>query len=139
MTKIVDTGIAVVGTDENKAHLTFGADIAFSENDVGAGRSGFVKFTLDLAIYDEDLAFDDLVGRYSHVFEPSVFAETVGVDMPVDVDSRHMAFLELGIESNVELFGIFTLRKDGHRVGHPKHTRKINLSVTRDGFWYFPI
>lgn len=138
MTKIVDTGIAVVHQDGEYVRIIFGADISFDERDVRAGQSGLVDFSISLNIWDEDSVLDDFVGGKSRVIEPGTVAPLVGIEFEVELSLRHLRLLELKSESRIELYGEFRLKKDGHVLGGVVNTKTIEVTIPSYSYWPLP-
>ena len=127
MTKIVDTAISVVSRDADNLQLLLGVDTRFTGVDLHQGRTGAARFEMTCRIWDDDTFSDDLVTSATHVMEPGSILELTGVDMPFTLPFSDLRKKEPGYESNIELFGDFTLRKNGARVGSSVKSRTLNV------------
>jgi hypothetical protein len=129
MTKIVDTGISIISQTATNVQLALGVDTRFTGVDLSQGQTGAATFEMTCKIWDDDTFSDDLIASKSHVMEPGSILELTGVDMPFSLSLAQLRKKEPSFEKTLEIFGEFTLRKNGLKLGPSAKSRTIDIKL----------
>lgn len=129
MTRIVDTGISVASRTATHVQLVLGVDTRFTGVDLAEGRNGTSRFEMTCKIWDDDTFSDDLITTATQVMAPASILELTGIDMPFTLSLAQLRNREPSYESTIELFGEFTLRKNGTKLGPSAKSRTLDIKL----------
>lgn len=129
MTKIVDTAINVTSRTSTHVELLLGVDTRFTGSDLTDGQSGAAKFEMHCSIYDDDTFSDDHITGYTVRMEPASIQALTGVNMPFTLSLTSLRSKEPPYESTIELYGEFTLHKNGRKLGPSVKTRNKDVEL----------
>ncbi len=127
MSKIVDTGISITASSQESVSLVLGVDVAFSPAEVAARSSG-TQFEVQCDIWDEDTFDDDWITKARKVIAPEAITSVVGIDFDFSLLLKNLRTREPYHESAIELYGEFSLLRNGSRVSSAK-SRAVNVQL----------
>ena len=131
MARIVDTGIAVTGSNAIHVTMLFGVDVSFTAAEIAEGRSGAATYSVFLMIWDEDTVFDDRIVSAGRDIAPADMKARVGIDFPAELEFANLRRKEPLIESllggGIEIFGEFTVRKNNRAIAPSVRSRPLSV------------
>jgi hypothetical protein len=129
MTRIDDTGILISSRTATHVQLVLGVDVRFTGADLFQGQTGAAQFKVRCDIWDDDLFINDYITGIFHTMEPESLLELTSVEIPFNLSLAELQSNWSSFEGHIEIFGEFTLMKNGAKLGPSVITRNIVIKL----------
>jgi len=129
MARIVDTGNSVTSRTSTHVTLTLGVDILFTAAELAEGRSGAATYSVACVVWDDGTFSDDRIVGATRVIARDAMERMTGIDFPAELKLSDLRRREPSVEDGIELFGEFTVMKDGRAIAPSAKSRNVTVKL----------